>query len=161
MSNYVLIVILVASAALLFGIGAFLFALLRKLRNYEAQIRSLFERDDVTGKTPAETVVERAADTAAVAMMAHLKTTVGGIQSGQVRGEKAVEAALAMDGLNLANPLLGGILSSMPALQKLIKKNPALLDFAVGKLAGRLGDGGPAGGNNHQVIETGQSGFDI
>jgi hypothetical protein len=66
-------------------------------------------------------------------LVAQAKSTFMGIQSGQVRGDNAVQAELALDVVSQSNPAIGAILSSFPALKKTLKKNPALLDLAISR----------------------------
>jgi len=68
------------------------------------------------------------------AVVARIKTSLMGSQSGQVRQEKAVEGAIAEDVARAAHPLAGTLLDAMPELRKTLRKNPHLLDFALSKL---------------------------
>lgn len=69
-------------------------------------------------------------DMIARALVAQLKTTFMGKESGQVRGEQAVE----LDIVAASNPLLGIALNTIPGLKKTLRRNPALIDFAMRKL---------------------------
>ena len=80
------------------------------------------------------------------AIVAQIKTVLMGLESGRVRGEKAVQGDLALDiaGQSPLAPLLG----AMPNLGRTLKRNPGLLDLALpflAKLAQPKGNGsGPA-----------------
>jgi len=78
---------------------------------------------------------EAASDEVARAIMARAKMTFGGLSSGVVRGEQAVEGDIAEDTARASSPIIDGLLSSYPSLRKTLRKNPALLDFAISKLA--------------------------
>jgi len=60
-----------------------------------------------------------------------------GKQSGAVRGETAVDADIAEDALSMASPAVSAILSAFPALRRSLRRNPALLDLALSKIASR------------------------
>jgi hypothetical protein len=91
------------------------------------------------------------------ALVAQLKAVFMGKQSGEVRGEQTVNADIAFDTVSMANPMIGAVLKSFPALSKTLRRNPALLDFALAKL-GSMGNKSnspvqvsPESGDNHQV----------
>jgi hypothetical protein len=52
---------------------------------------------------------------------------LGGLVSGNVRGEKAIEKAVATDLIEGAHPLAPAILDRLPSVKKLLTDNPALL----------------------------------
>jgi len=93
--------------------------------------------------SPLATTVETGADMLARAIMARAKMTFAGLSSGVVRGEAAVNADISEDVARM-NPVVDGLLDSFPALKKTLRKNPALFDFAISKLAERFG--APGGG---------------
>lgn len=75
------------------------------------------------------------ADMVARSMVAQVKTTLMGMESGLVRSQKALDGAVVDDMIAQSNPLISGLLSAFPNVRKMIKKNPALLDSAIGLLA--------------------------
>ena len=107
-----------------------------KLRELQSTIRAFVTPKGPEEASPLANVVDVGADMVARAVTARIKTSLMGSQSGQVRQEKAVEGAIAEDMVRAAHPLAGTLLDSMPELRKTLKKNPALLDFALSKLAG-------------------------
>jgi len=85
----------------------------------------------------------------AQAVAAQLKATFMGIQSGQSRAEKGLQGDIALD--LLSQSPIGPLLTSFPSVVKTIKRNPGLLDMAMGLLSSRLGGGGvnPSGNNGN------------
>ena len=93
------------------------------------------------GKPSALAVaVDSASIFLARALLAQAKGFLMGLQSGQSRSEKSVQADL-VEGLASQNPLTA-LLMSFPALKKSIRRNPALLDVALSALANKAGAGG-------------------
>lgn len=87
--------------------------------------------------------------------MAQIKATFMGKQSVDARREGIVDEAIAGDVMNATNPLIGSILQAFPSVGKAIRKNPALLDFALSKLANRGAAVAPAASNNgHSQAQT-------
>jgi len=83
-------------------------------------------------------VVESVASMFARATTAQIKASLMGIESGATRAQKAIDGDIAVD---LAGQLpLGSLLESFPTLRKTLKRNPQLLDLAMGALQ-RLGQG--------------------
>lgn len=83
--------------------------------------------------------VQAGGEMIARSIVAQAKSTFMGKQSGDVRGEQAVLADIATDKINMVNPALGAILNSFPSLGKTLRRNPALIDFALSKLTGSQG----------------------
>lgn len=105
-----------------------------KLRELQETIRGFVTPKGPNEASPLASVVDVGADMVARAVTARIKTSLMGSQSGQVRQEKAVEGAIAEDVARAAHPLAGTLLDAMPELRKTLRKNPALLDFALAKL---------------------------
>jgi hypothetical protein len=83
-----------------------------------------------------------------------VRSMVASTESADVRGRKAVDSAISHDLLGAANPVVAGLLDSMPGLKKVIARNPALADYALDKIMSRTNaepTTGPAvpGGDNH------------
>jgi hypothetical protein len=76
---------------------------------------------------------------------AQIKTTLMGIQSGQVRNQKALEGDIA-EGIAESTPI-GAALTSIPAVRKALRHNPGLIDIAMNFLNGP-GKGSNLSGNN-------------
>jgi len=66
----------------------------------------------------------------AARIMASLKATFMGVNSGLARGEKALEEAAQTDLASQASPL-AGMAMRMPTVARLIRRNPGLLDLAM------------------------------
>lgn len=89
------------------------------------------------------------------AVVAQAKTTLMGLESGMVRGEKAIQGDLALD-VASQNPLVGAILSKFPRLSKSLRRNPALLDY----LAPMVGNFMPkSGSGNGSPVSSGTPKF--
>jgi len=105
-----------------------------KIRDIQSTLRAFVTPTGPDQASPLANVVDVGADMVARAVTARIKTSLMGSQSGQVRQEKAVEGAIAEDVVRAAHPLAGTLLDAMPELRKTLRKNPALLDFALSKL---------------------------
>jgi hypothetical protein len=115
--------------------------------------------DFIVPKTPGEpsslaNSIDAISVIVARAFVAQLKTTFMGMQSGDKRAEQAIQGDIALDVAG-SNPMLSGILAAFPHLSKTLRRNPALLDTAMGILS-KMGKGGssaqvPSNGNGHQV----------
>jgi len=105
-----------------------------KVRELQSTIREFVTPKGPESASPLANVVDVGADMVARAVTARIKTSLMGGQSGQVRQEKAVDGAIAEDMARAAHPLAGTLLDAMPELRKTLRKNPALLDFALSRL---------------------------
>lgn len=90
--------------------------------------------------------VQAASEVVARTITAQLKTTFMGISSGDARSEKALEGDIAQD--LVAQSPLGAILSSFPSVAKTLRRNPQLVDMAMGLLAKKFGSGSSGNGQN-------------
>jgi len=106
----------------------------RKLRDLQRTFEAFVRPKGPEEASPLASCVDVGADMVARAVTARIKTSLMGSQSGQVRQEAAVDGAIAEDLARAAHPLAGTLLDSMPELRKTLRKNPALLDFALSKL---------------------------
>jgi hypothetical protein len=122
-----------------------------KLRNIYTEFRLFITAPDDKTPSPLAELVNAMSDIAARAIVARIKGTFMGKQSGESRANSAVDGAIAEDQVNSVNPLIGSILNSFPTLKKSLLKNPALVDFAMSKLAnlGKAGGSIPSNSNNH------------
>lgn len=84
--------------------------------------------------SPLARFVEASASTIGRAVVAQAKTTLMGLSSGVVRGEKAIEGAMAEDVAEQL-PLGAALLSSFPQVRKSLRRNPGLIDLALPLLA--------------------------
>jgi len=105
-----------------------------KIRELQSTLREFVTPKGPEEASPLASVVDVGADMVARAVTSRIKTSLMGSQSGQVRQEKAVEGAIAEDIARAAHPLAGTLLDAMPELRKTLRKNPALLDFALARL---------------------------
>jgi hypothetical protein len=93
--------------------------------------------------SPLAKTIDAASIIVARSLVAQLKTTFMGKQSGEVRGEHAVQGDMALDVANQSP--LGSILTAFPSLGKSMRRNPQLLDLAMGvasKYMGKVSTGG-------------------
>jgi hypothetical protein len=113
-------------------------------------------------KTPSEFALttQAIADQLGRSLVAQLKSTFMTAQSNQVRAQNAVNGDIAEDLVNQANPLIGAIMNTFPALRKTIRRNPGLADMAIQTLLSKIGSGTIATGNNHKP-DVSQVKFDL
>ena len=110
-----------------------------------------FTTSPAEGKpSPLAELVTAIADSLARSLVAQIKATFMGKQSGAVRGENAIEADLAQD----TNPLIAGIAQAFPSVGKSLRRNPMLAQFVLNKL-GMSGDKPvvTAGDNGHSQVK--------
>jgi len=151
--NILLALILLTNAATLAVILVALVKIRRETaRIYQDIIGFITPADDKT-PSPAAQVADQFSSMLARALVAQAKATFMGKQSGDARAQAAIDGDIALDMAGQASPLIGGLLNSFPALKKSLKRNPALLDFALSKLAGGQGSAPAApaipGSNGH------------
>lgn len=93
-------------------------------------------------------LTQQIADLFGTAIVTHIKMSLLGTRSGEVRGEQAENADLAINVATGANPMLGAV-AQIPGVKKLLKKNPALLDAVIQQFMKSRGPGpGPVPVNN-------------
>lgn len=94
-----------------------------------------FIRPGEDGKgSPFSQVAAGIAELMAQSLVASLKATLMGAQSGKVRKENAIDAdtKLAL----IENTDLGQMALKIPGLRSFAKKNPGIIDFALSKFGG-------------------------
>lgn len=93
--------------------------------------------------------IQLASDTLAQRMVLHFKTSFMGMQSKANQAERALAQDLMTDTVNQANPMLGALMSSFPAVSKRLAKNPELWPLIQSVLAkaGSKSGGAAAPGN--------------
>ena len=116
--------------AILFGFVLKLHSLLRQFQRFITPV------DEKTG-SPAYQLFGAMSDAFSRSLLAQFRASFMGKQSGAVRGETAVDADIAEDALSMASPAVSAILSAFPALRRSLRRNPALLDLALSKIASR------------------------
>lgn len=124
----------------------------KKIASVYSQFRDFITPTKEGELSPAAQVGSALADMLARSLVAQIKSTFMGKQSGAVRAENAVAGDIAEDMVNQQLPLAGAVLDSFPTLKKTLRRNPALLDFALSKLSGMGGNGAVLAGkgNNSQ-----------
>jgi len=129
MSNILLVAILLTNTAVLVAI---LVAFIKIREVYLDFVEFITTPDKDTPSPFAQMASAMAADMAR-ALVAQVKTTFMGKQSGEARAQAAVEGELAEAALSAANPLIGGLVSSFPVARKMLRKHPELIDWAIQK----------------------------
>lgn len=147
--NITIIVILAVIGALVLLIAGLLFGFSRKLYQFENVIRSFVTPIDEKTGSPLAKVTESAADMIARSIMAQAKGFMLGLQSGQKRAETAIQADIA-EGSGLGASPLGAVLESFPALKKTLRRNPQLIDMAMGYLSRKKGVAAGSSSDNGQ-----------
>lgn len=164
MTNLLLVMILVSSLVtglVLLGFGLvvarYFSRLAQKVERYEAEIRELIEPVADGQPSPLASAIDAASQVAARAITAQLKTTFMGIESGARRGASGIAADVVEDAA--AGSPIGAILSSFPTVRKSLRRNPGLIDVALG-LVGNMSQRGN-GGNGHMPVEVGKPRFKL
>lgn len=122
----ILLLLIILSNLLLFGLFVYAFA---RVRAVYTQFR-LFVTPIEEGKpSPLAQTTQVLADMLGRSLVAHIKGTFLGKQSGDARAQTAVSADIAQD--SMAGSPIGAILESFPSLKKSIRRNPQLLDIAL------------------------------
>lgn len=108
-----------------------------------------FITPEADGKpSPAATVAQNVSDMAARSIVAQVKGFLMGLQSGQSRGQTAVTGDIVEGAAGQQLPMIGAVLDSFPALKRTLRRNPALLDLALSKLAGVKSGSNQSQGSN-------------
>lgn len=146
----ILTVILTGSAIILTQLALAIFAWRRLQREKQqaiATIRSYFESPDP--ETPSEfaKLIDAGAQVLSSRLVASLKGTFMGVQSGAKRGEDALQADFLGDAVSMQNPIAGAILNAFPAVKRRLGKNPELIPTAMAMLSKILPGGSAQGGN--------------
>ena len=128
--NILLTAILCANVAIL----VIILLVCRKLLSIYSEFIGFVSPIDEKTPSPIAQLVSSMSDVLARSLIAQAKATFMGIQSGEVRADKAVSADIALEAASMANPAIGAILGSFPALKKTLRRNPQLLDLAMSKL---------------------------
>ncbi len=151
MTNILLALILVLFCGSIGALAYLLLRVLAKFRQLEEEVRSFVSAPDEKTPSPLAQTIDMAGQVVGRAVVAQFKTTMMGIESGNTRAEKAIAADIAED-VAKQSPI-GGLLDSFPALKKTLRRNPALLDFALSK----LGSLNAAGAGNMPARSNGSS----
>lgn len=151
MTNILLIALLSVNVAVLALVA--LFAL--KIRAAHRAFTTFITSPGENQPSPLAQTTGAMADMVARSLVAQAKATFMGLQSGNSRAEKAIEADMAEDLIAQKSPLAGAIMSSFPSLRRTLRRNPQLIDLAMQEMAKR--GAGPAatadngGGNRGQI----------
>lgn len=149
--NWLLVGILAVNAITLMIVVAFF---IKAARLYQ-DIQYLFTPKGDGLPSPAYEMVTALAEAGAQALFRQVKTSFGGLKSGEVRAGKAIDADMAEAVLEATNPALATMINAIPGLKKTLRRNPGLIDLAMEKLGGRFGPQAaapiPANNANNQL----------
>lgn len=163
MMNILFSAILLVNIAILVVILVSFVKIRATYNNLRNEFRSfIMPGQDESGEakpSPLATVTLALADQAARSVVSSLKASFLGQASGVSRQEAAIESDAKLDMISAVNPGMGALIQGIPALRKLAKKNPGLLDAALAKFAG--GSMGGGGQSAPPTISSGQSNFNI
>lgn len=124
----------------------------RTYRKIENVLRQFTIPEKEGEPTPLYLFVDSISQAFARSVVAMAKSQLMANQSAVVRGEKAIEGDIAEDLANASSPAMAAVLGAFPTLRKTLRRNPALLNFAVQKLMSMGGNK-----NNGQPAITGKS----
>lgn len=131
MVNILLAAILLVNLAVLAGLVHGFLTFRRVKASFEAFVTPPSEGQP----SPLANATDAIAGQFGRAITASIKTTLMGYSSGIVRAEKGLQGDVAED-VARQTPL-GGLLDSFPTVRRTLRKNPGLLDLALGLLANR------------------------
>ena len=97
--------------------------------------------------SPFAAAVDATSTIVARSVVAQAKTTLMGMSSGVARAEKGLQGDVAVDVLGQSP--WGGLLSSFPLVRKTLRRNPQLLDLALGAIS-KMGPKGASPGDSGQ-----------
>ena len=114
--------------------------------------------------SPFAMLVDSVATMFGRSIVAQLKSTLMGVQSGAKRAETAIEGDIMEGVVQAQSPMLGGLLNSFSALKKTLRRNPQLADMAMQFMANKMATNGQSnqsqnvptvsmGGNGHSQVK--------
>jgi len=128
-----MITALLALIALLLTGYALLFAItVMHIRSVFKQFVSFITSTDDKTESPASILYGVLIKRAAV----EFKMVLMGSMGGEAKGQAYAEQAVMQDMIQTENPTIAAVISAFPSLGKTLKKNPALLNYAMSKIAG-------------------------
>ncbi len=145
MTNVLIAVILLLLLVILAGSAVIFIRTRAKLQELEAEFRSFVTAADEKTPSPLASLVQTAGEVLGRSIVNQVRTSLMGSRSGEVRADQAITGDIA-EGQALQNPLVAAALQASPALKKTIRRNPALLDLVMSKLA-TMGSAAPAIGS--------------
>lgn len=111
-----------------------------KIDNLVGSLQVFFTSPGDNQESDFAKITHLVADDFSTRLVSSLKATFMGMQSGAVRQEKALGSAVAEDMITMSNPLVGAIVQSMPAVKKLIHKNPEIAQLLPGLIEKFMGN---------------------
>lgn len=145
--NIILTLILAVNAVLL----VFFLLFLRKVKALYEEFQGFVTAPDEKSPSQLANVVALGGDLVASSFANKIKASFMGGESGAIRAEKGIDGDIALD-IAQQNPLVGAALSQFPNLRRTLRRNPAMVDYALQKLAPVItrgfGPASPPSGNN-------------
>lgn len=142
--NILLTLILFANLAILAAILTVFIKVRRVYADFRAFVSPCIDEEGKPVPSPLAIIVNSLADQAVRNGVGYLKASFMGKKSGEVRADEALQTDLQLDLASAANPLIGQVLNGIPALRRLAKKNPGLIDLALSRMN--------LGGNGHSPV---------
>lgn len=147
MNSIILAFILTVNVALL----AMVLYCILKVSHVFRQVSAFITPEGEGKPSQLAQVTQVAADMLGRGVSASIKATFMGKQKQSNAMEARVDGDIAGDMLSMANPLVGQVLQSFPALKKTLTRNPALLDYALSKLVSGQAPAAPVASGNGEV----------
>ena len=147
--NTLLTLLLLTNLSILACILIVLFKARRIYAEFQELITPGQDQEGKPTPSPLAIVITSLADQAVRNAVGYLKASFMGKKSGESRGDDALQADIQLDLASAANPLIGQVLNGIPALRRLAKKNPGLIDLALSRmnLGGRSAAAAPTNNN--------------
>ena len=137
--NILLTLLLFTNLSILACILIVLFKARRIYSEFQELITPGQDQDGKPTPSPLAIVITSLADQAVRNAVGYLKASFMGKKSVESRADDALQTDIQLDLAGAANPLIGQVLNGIPALRRLAKKNPGLIDLALSRM--NLGGG--------------------
>ena len=125
----------------------------RKAKEIIAQFKAFAIPPKEGEPSQASMLLDNASKVIGHAVAVEFKTTLMGKASAASRQEAGIMADIAHDAVEAQNPMLTGILDSIPSLKKRLGKNPQLIGALLSQFGGQLFNKKPA--DNHEESKSG------
>jgi len=141
MLNILLTAILLANVTIL----VMFFVFLRQMQKAKAEVNEVYDefktfisQADPDTPSPLAQTVSSISDMIARSLVAQVKTTFMGIESGVSRAENSIQ----QNAFAQANPLIAGLVNMFPkTVKRTLIKHPELIDMALSKFGGNKTNG--------------------
>ena len=151
MESIVLITIMLVCVLILAVNVLFFLTVKRKIAAFERNFNDFITPPRDGEKSGLDDLITNLSWNIGHSAFTQVRSMMASSESADARARKAVDGAVSEDLLSAANPVLASLLDSMPALKKIIRKNPALADYAVDRLM--------KGNSSVKQVESGGNGY--